>query len=45
MYRWCKSTKTIESAIKENITRMQSEGKTVMVLGTEKEILARCGSR
>ncbi|SOC41766.1 heavy metal translocating P-type ATPase [Ureibacillus acetophenoni] len=32
--------KTIESNIKENITRMQTEGKTVMVLGTEKEILS-----
>ncbi|WP_079524142.1 heavy metal translocating P-type ATPase, partial [Solibacillus isronensis] len=32
--------KTIESNIKENITRMQIEGKTVMVLGTEKEILS-----
>ena len=32
--------KTIESNIKENITRMQIEGKTVMVLGTEKAILS-----
>lgn len=32
--------KTIESNIKEKITRMQTEGKTVMVLGTEKEILS-----
>ncbi|PKX57698.1 heavy metal translocating P-type ATPase [Lactiplantibacillus plantarum] len=31
---------TIESTIKERITRMQTEGKTVMVLGTEKEILS-----
>ncbi|MED4041160.1 heavy metal translocating P-type ATPase [Niallia taxi] len=31
---------TIENSIKENITRMQTEGKTVMVLGTEKEILS-----
>ncbi|RHW34072.1 cadmium-translocating P-type ATPase [Lysinibacillus yapensis] len=30
----------IESAIKEKITSMQAEGKTVMVLGTEKEILS-----
>ena len=30
---------TIESGIKEKITRLQTEGKTVMVLGTEKEIL------
>ena len=32
--------KTIESSIKEKITTMQTEGKTVMVLGTEKEILS-----
>jgi len=32
--------KIIESNIKEKITRMQTEGKTVMVLGTEKEILS-----
>lgn len=32
--------KTIESNIKERITRMQTDGKTVMVLGTEKEILS-----
>lgn len=32
--------KTIESNIKESITRMQTEGKTVMVLGTEKDILS-----
>ncbi|MCM3169545.1 MULTISPECIES: heavy metal translocating P-type ATPase [Peribacillus] len=31
---------TIESTIKEKITGMQTEGKTVMVLGTEKEILS-----
>ncbi|MBU7595653.1 heavy metal translocating P-type ATPase [Metabacillus halosaccharovorans] len=31
---------TIESAIKEKITLMQTKGKTVMVLGTEKEILS-----
>jgi Cd2+/Zn2+-exporting ATPase len=31
---------TIESAIKEKITRMQTEGKTVIVLGTENKILA-----
>lgn len=31
---------SIESTIKEKITRMQTEGKTVMVLGTEKEILS-----
>jgi len=31
---------TIDSSIKEKITRMQTEGKTVMVLGTEKEILS-----
>lgn len=31
---------TIERSIKENIARMQTEGKTVMVLGTEKEILS-----
>jgi Zn2+/Cd2+-exporting ATPase len=30
---------TIENGIKEKITRLQIEGKTVMVLGTEKEIL------
>ncbi|MEK4385711.1 heavy metal translocating P-type ATPase [Solibacillus sp. FSL W7-1464] len=30
----------IESSITENITRMQTQGKTVMVLGTEKEILS-----
>ncbi|MEU2316479.1 heavy metal translocating P-type ATPase, partial [Streptomyces albidoflavus] len=29
-----------ENTIKENITHMQNEGKTVMVLGTEKEILS-----
>ncbi|RWS41922.1 cadmium-translocating P-type ATPase [Bacillus mycoides] len=31
---------SIDSSIKENINRMQTEGKTVMVLGTEKEILS-----
>jgi Cd2+/Zn2+-exporting ATPase len=31
---------SIESSIKERITTMQTEGKTVMVLGTEKEILS-----
>ncbi|MDD9314321.1 heavy metal translocating P-type ATPase [Cytobacillus firmus] len=31
---------TIESSIQESITRMQIEGKTVMVLGTDKEILS-----
>ncbi|KMN45229.1 heavy metal translocating P-type ATPase [Bacillus sp. LK2] len=31
--------RSIDSSIKENINRMQTEGKTVMVLGTEKEIL------
>lgn len=31
---------TIEKTIKEKITSMQTEGKTVMVLGTEKEILS-----
>ncbi|WP_419956565.1 heavy metal translocating P-type ATPase (plasmid) [Neobacillus niacini] len=31
---------SIESTIKEKIIRMQTEGKTVMVLGTEKEILS-----
>src|SRR5699024_7596494 len=31
---------SIEANIKEKITRMQTEGKTVMVLGTEKEILS-----
>ncbi len=31
---------TIESGIKDTITRMQVEGKTVMVLGTDKEILS-----
>lgn len=31
---------TIERSIKENIARMQTEGKTVMVLGTKKEILS-----
>ncbi len=31
---------SIESTIKEKITRLQTEGKTVMVLGTEKEILS-----
>ena len=31
---------SIETSIKEEITRMQTEGKTVMVLGTEKEILS-----
>jgi len=31
---------TIDSSIKEKITHMQTEGKTVMVLGTEKEILS-----
>lgn len=30
----------IETSITENITRMQTQGKTVMVLGTEKEILS-----
>ncbi|HAB0238698.1 TPA_asm: cation-transporting P-type ATPase [Listeria monocytogenes] len=30
----------IEASIIENITRMQTQGKTVMVLGTEKEILS-----
>lgn len=30
----------IETSIIENITRMQTQGKTVMVLGTEKEILS-----
>ncbi|MEK4533812.1 heavy metal translocating P-type ATPase [Solibacillus sp. FSL K6-1554] len=30
----------IETSITENITRMQIQGKTVMVLGTEKEILS-----
>lgn len=31
---------TIESTIKKKITHMQTEGKTVMVLGTENEILS-----
>ncbi len=31
---------TIDSSIKEKITHMQTEGKTVMVLGTEKKILS-----
>lgn len=31
---------TIESTIQEKITRMQTDGKTVMVLGTKKEILS-----
>lgn len=31
---------TIETSIKDKITRMQTEGKTVMVLGTNKEILS-----
>ncbi|MFP3360547.1 cation-transporting P-type ATPase, partial [Planococcus sp. SIMBA_143] len=31
---------SIDSNIKETINRMQTEGKTVMVLGTEKEILS-----
>ena len=32
--------RSIDSNIKENINRMQTEGKTVMVLGTEKDILS-----
>ncbi|KNH18140.1 cadmium transporter [Priestia megaterium] len=31
---------SIETSIKEEITRMQTEGKTVMVLGTDKKILS-----
>lgn len=31
---------TMESTIKEEITHMQTEGKTVMVLGTENEVLS-----